>query len=117
LLHRNKAGILRTSKFLFPENTMNPISVLTMAATLLLSGSAMAAEPAKCSAPDFDYRQYEVFVDAPTGYAFIKTPCGWHFVRKIEADRIATAIEVTKNTPHARPDSQLMVTLLQPSAM
>lgn len=96
---------------------MKLIHMLAMATTFLVSGSTIAGASATCSAAGFDYRQYEVFVDGPTGYTFIKTPCGWHFVRQIEADRIAAAIEITNSTPHARADSDLMVTLLQSRMM
>lgn len=32
---------------------------------------------------------YKVFIDAPTGYAFVRTPSRWVFTRKIDAGRIA----------------------------
>jgi hypothetical protein len=30
-----------------------------------------------------------VFIDAPTGYAFVRTPSGWVFTRKIDTGRVA----------------------------
>jgi hypothetical protein len=92
---------------------MKSIHMLTIAATLLFSGSTLAAEPATCSAANFDYRQYEIFIDAPTGYAYIKTPCGWHFVRQIEADKVAKAIEVAARSTFSPTDGDLRVSLLQ----
>lgn len=31
---------------------------------------------------------YKVFIDAPTGYAFVRTPSRWVFTRKIDAGSV-----------------------------
>lgn len=55
------------------------------AATVLFSAGAANAETPKDYAPS----DYLVYVDQPTGYAFVRTPYGWTFVRKIEAPQLA----------------------------
>lgn len=33
---------------------------------------------------------FDVYIDAPTGFAFVNTPAGWKFTRKVQDD-VATA--------------------------
>ena len=33
-------------------------------------------------------KDFDVFVDLPTGFAFVKTPRGWTFVRKLDAAQL-----------------------------
>ena len=52
---------------------------------LAFSANAATTERAIEYAP----ADYLVFVDKPTGFAFIRTPYGWKFVRKIESTQLA----------------------------
>ncbi len=54
-------------------------------AALTLAAAAMVPAHAENAVPVEDF---SVFVDIPTGFAFVKTPAGWHFVRQIEASRL-----------------------------
>lgn len=53
-------------------------SVATAFAALLLSASALA-QSSSVPVKDFD-----VYVDTPTGFVFVKLPAGWKFVARID---------------------------------
>jgi hypothetical protein len=59
---------------------------------------AEADEVAPASYGPCDYR---VFIDEPTGYAFIKTPAGWKFIKKLDDAQILTALAMEQTgVPH-----------------
>lgn len=69
------------------SRTLAPI----LLATAMVSGamtSAYAEPVAATSAAAVPVEEFSVFVDIPTGFAFVKTPAGWRFVRQIEATRL-----------------------------
>lgn len=57
-----------------------------LATSLSLAALGASATPAQAVGHPEDYK---VFIDAPTGYAFVKTPSRWVFTRKIDSARIA----------------------------
>ena len=59
---------------------------IALATSLSLAALGASAATDRNAAQPEDYK---VFIDAPTGYAFVKTPNRWVFVRKIEAGRVA----------------------------
>lgn len=54
-------------------------------ASLGASAASASSAPAAVGHPE----DYKVFIDAPTGYAYVKTPSRWVFTRKVDSERIA----------------------------
>lgn len=62
----------------------------TQALPAALQGKLIYAAPATLSVQsamtDADTATYDVFIDGRTGFAFVRTPRGWTFVRDIRGD-------------------------------
>ncbi len=85
-------------------NAISRIPAAIGLATILASGAAAAADsvpaafagkliyavPARVAAApaktEPGVATYDVFIDGRTGYAFVRTPAGWTFIRDIRKD-------------------------------
>jgi hypothetical protein len=85
------------------EIVMNNFRVMALAALVALAQAAVAAEAAACPTDGYAPAQYKIYVDPPSGDAYIRTPCGWRFIRTIEAPRIAEAIRMARVHPADLP--------------
>lgn len=56
-------------------------------AVALLGVAATSTAYAQDEAPPA-VRDYDVFVDLPTAFAFIKLPTGWKFIGKLDAEQL-----------------------------
>lgn len=73
-------------------------SIATTLAALLLSASAFA-QSSSVPVKDFD-----VYVDTPTGFVFIKLPAGWKFVSRLdeaEMSRLPGTVHTSLLPPEA----------------
>lgn len=62
-------------------------SVVT-ALVAALAGTFTAVPAAAEESSSVAVRDYDVFVDLPTAFAFVKMPTGWKFVGKLDADQL-----------------------------
>lgn len=82
-------------------------------AALALSAAALMPAHAEKAVPVEDF---SVFVDIPTGFAFVKTPSGWRFVRQIESSRLGelhpttlvSVIQAGERVGQARTDASVL---------
>lgn len=66
-----------------PTNFARRLSCLT----LVLAG--LIGSPVHAQATDaVVVNDYDVFVDPPTAFAFIKLPAGWKFIGKLDAEQL-----------------------------
>ena len=70
------------------KTTAIRIALATSLAIAALGASA-ATEASVSSAAVGHPEDYKVFIDARTGYAFVRTPSRWVFTRKVDGGRVA----------------------------
>lgn len=51
-------------------------------------GALMIASIGSALAQSVPVKDYDVFVDLPTAFAFIKLPDGWKFIGKLDAEQL-----------------------------
>ena len=56
------------------------IAQLTLGAALIASGAAGATEQTEAAT----VKDFDVYVDLPTGFTFVKMPQGWKFVGQLD---------------------------------
>jgi len=76
--------------------------LLTTVAARALTDSFAGPSQAQQAVPT---RDFDVYVDLPTGFAFIKCPSGWKFIRKLDAEQLRD-LPPTTLTALIEPDDQ-----------
>jgi hypothetical protein len=78
---------------------MKKFQIVAFAAIATFAQAASADTATECPTDGYGPSRYQVYVDPPSGDAYIRTPCGWRFVRTIEPERIAEAIRLVRVHP------------------
>ncbi len=79
------------SKILHPVALILGTSVLAITISATMASPAQAHElqaVAAVSEQAVSVKDYDVFVDLPTAFAFIKLPAGWKFIGKLDAEQL-----------------------------
>jgi len=71
---------------------------------IALLGLAAAAVQAQTTVP---VKDWDVYVDLPTGFAFVKTPMGWKFVRQLDEEQMARLPPSTLTSLLTPDDSEI----------
>jgi hypothetical protein len=83
----------------FPEMVMKTFKFMAVAVLSMLTQATFAGAVSACPTDGYGPMQYQIYIDPPSGDAFIRTPCGWRFVRTIEPQRVAEAIRMARVRP------------------
>jgi hypothetical protein len=59
-----------------------------VAATAAALALALAAAPAWSQGEPAPAREFDVYVEPATGHAYIKTPAGWRYIRRLDAQQM-----------------------------
>lgn len=72
-------------------NTFANIALLTLCTTAWSQSQALPQPPsAEPPAPAVQVKNFDVYLDQPSGYVFVKLPQGWKFVGKVEEQALAS---------------------------
>ena len=67
------------------------LAMLSLSAAALCQSQVPLPQPLPAqSQPTVTVKDYDIFLDPPTGFVFVKLPQGWKFVGKVEAPALAS---------------------------
>lgn len=99
------------------QDTMKTARTLVTRAAAAIGLALAFAMPAAQAQSFVQVRDWDVFVDLPTGFAYVKTPIGWRFVRQLDEEQMARlpASTLTALLPPEQPEILYAHPALEPS--
>jgi hypothetical protein len=80
---------LQTLPALTTHHAPRPAMKTIFALITLALACALPAAHAGEGSTTVPTKDWDVFVDLPTGFAFVKTPLGWKFVRQLDSEQLS----------------------------